>query len=65
MAVMSMSTKEFGRLEVLLSVQSGRLRVDDASQLMGICRRSGEKVSRSVVCLRLISVIAALALARC
>jgi hypothetical protein len=39
MAVMSMSTREFSRLEVLLRVQSGRLRIADASRLIGVCRR--------------------------
>jgi hypothetical protein len=39
MAVMSMSTQEFGRLEVLLGVLSGRLRIADASRLIGVCRR--------------------------
>ena len=48
MAVMSMSTQEFGRLEVLLSVQSGRLRVADASQLMGICRRQVLRLLRDL-----------------
>ncbi len=39
MAVMSMSTQEFSRLEVLLGVRSGRLRIADACGLIGICRR--------------------------
>ena len=39
MAVMSMSTQEFSRLEVLLGVRSGRLRIADAFGLIGICRR--------------------------
>ena len=39
MAVMSMSTQEFSRLEVLLGVQCGRLRIADACGLIGICRR--------------------------
>jgi hypothetical protein len=39
MAVMSMSTQEFSRLEVLLSVQSGRLRIADACQVIGVGRR--------------------------
>jgi len=39
MAVVSMSKQEFSRLEVLLGVQSGRLRIADASRLIGICRR--------------------------
>jgi hypothetical protein len=39
MAVMSMSTQEFSRLEVLLGVQSGRLRIAAATSLIGVCRR--------------------------
>jgi hypothetical protein len=35
MAVLSMSKQEFSRLDVLLRVQSGRLRVADACALMG------------------------------
>jgi hypothetical protein len=37
--VVSMSEQEFGRLEVLLRVQSGRLRVADACGLIGVQRR--------------------------
>jgi hypothetical protein len=36
--VVSMSKKEFDRLEVLLGVQSGRLRVADACALLGLKR---------------------------
>ena len=39
MAVVSMSKLEFSRLEVLLRVQSGRLRVADACELTGLKRR--------------------------
>ena len=39
MTVVSMSTQEFTRLQVLLDVQSGRLRVEDAAQLVGLGRR--------------------------
>jgi hypothetical protein len=39
MAVLSMSKQEFSRLDVLLRVQSGRLRVADACALMGLRRR--------------------------
>jgi hypothetical protein len=39
MAVLSMSKQEFNRLEVLLRVQSGRLRVTDACALIGLRRR--------------------------
>lgn len=39
MVVVSMSTQEFSRLQVLLDVQSGRLRVEDAAQLIGLGRR--------------------------
>jgi hypothetical protein len=38
-AVVSMSKQEFSRLEVLLRVQSGRLRVSDACVLIGLQRR--------------------------
>jgi hypothetical protein len=37
--VVSMSKREFNRLEVLLQVQSGRLRVTDACELIGLRRR--------------------------
>ena len=39
MAAVSMSKQEFSRLEVLLRVQSGRLRVADACALIGLRRR--------------------------
>src|SRR5271156_3338726 len=39
MSVVSMSKKEFDRLEVLLGVQSGRLRVADACKLLSLKRR--------------------------
>jgi hypothetical protein len=39
MAVLSMSKQEFSRLDVLLRVQSGRLRVADACALIGLHRR--------------------------
>jgi hypothetical protein len=38
-AVVSMSKQEFNRLDVLLRVQSGRLRVTDACVLIGLQRR--------------------------
>jgi hypothetical protein len=38
-AVVSMGKKEFSRLDVLLRVQSGRLRVSDAFVLIGLQRR--------------------------
>ena len=38
-AVLSMSKQEFSRLEVLLRVQSGRLRVSEARVLIGLQRR--------------------------
>jgi hypothetical protein len=38
--VVSMSKKEFDRLEVLLGVQSGRLRVADACELLSL-KQSG------------------------
>ena len=39
MTVVSMSKQEFSRLEVLLRVQSGRLRIDDGCALTGLKRR--------------------------
>ena len=39
MAVLSMSKQEFSRLDVLLRVQSGRLRPADVCALMGLHRR--------------------------
>jgi hypothetical protein len=39
MTVVSMSNQEFSRLQVLLDVQSGRLRIEDAAQLIGLGRR--------------------------
>src|SRR3954462_1664663 len=39
MPVVSMSKKEFDRLEILLGVRSGRLRVEDACELLGLKRR--------------------------
>jgi hypothetical protein len=38
-AVVSMSKQEFSRLEVLLRVQSGGLRIADACELIGLHRR--------------------------
>src|SRR6516165_9990152 len=37
--VVSMSRKEFDRLEVLLGIRSGRLRVADACELLSLKRR--------------------------
>jgi hypothetical protein len=37
--VVSMSKREFDRLEVLLGVQSGRLRIVDACRLLDLQRR--------------------------
>ena len=39
MTVVSMSNQEFSRLQVLLDVKSGRLRIEDAAQLIGLKRR--------------------------
>jgi hypothetical protein len=39
MPVVSMSKKEFDRIEVLLGVQSGRPRVADACELLSLKRR--------------------------
>jgi hypothetical protein len=38
-SVVSMSKREFSRLEVLLQVQSGRVRITDACELIGVRRR--------------------------
>jgi Winged helix-turn helix len=48
MAAVSMSKQEFGRLEVLLRVQSGRLRVADACALIGLRRRQVFRLLRDV-----------------
>ena len=48
MAVLSMSKQEFSRLEVLLQVQSGRLRVSDASALIGLQRRQVFRLLRGL-----------------
>ena len=45
MPVLSMSEKEFDRLEVLLGVQSGRLRVADASELLSLKTAPGVSVA--------------------
>jgi hypothetical protein len=48
-AVMSMSKQEFSRLEVLLRVQSGRLRVSDACgvRCFACCAASSRTVPRA------------------
>src|SRR3954447_8988031 len=48
MAAESMSKQEFSRLEVLLWVQSGRLRVSDACALIGLRRRQAFRLLRSL-----------------
>jgi hypothetical protein len=48
MLVVSMSKQEFGRLEVLLRVQSGRLRVADACVLIGLRRRQVFRLLRGL-----------------
>ena len=48
MAVLSMSKQEFSRLEVLLRVQSGRLRVADACVLIGLQRRQVFRLLRGL-----------------
>jgi Winged helix-turn helix len=45
-AVLSMSKQEFSRLDVLLRVQSGGLRVGDACVLIGLQRRQVFRLSR-------------------
>jgi hypothetical protein len=46
--VVSMSKREFNRLEVLLQVQSGRLRIIDACELIGLRRRQGFRLLRGL-----------------
>ena len=48
MAVVSMSKQEFSRLEVLLRVQSGRLRIADACELIGLQRRQVFRLLRGL-----------------
>ena len=48
MAVLSMSKQEFNRLDVLLRVQSGRLRVADACALIGLHRRQVFRLLRNL-----------------
>jgi Winged helix-turn helix len=48
MAVLLMSKQEFNRLDVLLRVQSGRLRVADACGLMGLHRRQVFRLLRGL-----------------
>ena len=48
MAVVSMSKQEFSRLDVLLRVQSGRLRVSDACVLIGLQRRQVFRLLRGL-----------------
>ena len=48
MTVVSMSKQEFSRLEVLLRVQSGRLRVSDACTLIGLRRRQVFRLLRGL-----------------
>jgi hypothetical protein len=47
-AVLSMSKQEFSRLDVLLRVQSGRLRVSDACVLIGLQRRQVFRLLRGL-----------------
>jgi hypothetical protein len=48
MTVVSMSKPEFNRLDVLLRVQSGRLRVEDACALIGLQRRQVFRLLRNL-----------------
>jgi hypothetical protein len=48
MAVLSMSKQEFSRLDVLLRVQSGRVRVTDARALIGPRRRQVFRLLRDL-----------------
>jgi DNA-binding IclR family transcriptional regulator len=47
-AVVSMSKQEFNRLEVLLRVQSGQLRISDACALIGLQRRQVFRLLRGL-----------------
>jgi hypothetical protein len=47
-AVLSMSKQEFSRLDVLLRVQSGRLRISDACDLIGLQRRQVFRLPRGL-----------------
>jgi hypothetical protein len=47
-AVVSMSKQEFSRLDVLLRVQSGRLRISDACVLIGLQRRQVFRLLRGL-----------------
>jgi hypothetical protein len=47
-AVVSMSKQEFSRLDVLLRVQSGRLRVSNACALIGLKRRQVFRLLRGL-----------------
>jgi len=48
MAVLSMSKQEFSRLDMLLRVHSGRLRVTDACELIGLQRRQVFRLLRGL-----------------
>ena len=48
MVVVSMSKQEFSRLDVLLRVQSGHLRVSDACALIGLQRRQVFRLLRGL-----------------
>ena len=48
MAVLSMSKQEFSRLDVLLRVQSSRLRVADTCALIGLHRRQIVRLLRGL-----------------
>jgi hypothetical protein len=48
MAVLSMSKQEFSRLDVLLRVQSGQLRIADACTLIGLQRRQVFRLLRNL-----------------
>ena len=57
MAVVSMSKQEFSRLEVLLQVQSGRLRVADACVLIGLQRRQVFRLLRGLKAAGAVSLV--------
>jgi hypothetical protein len=57
MPVVSMSEPEFSRLEVLLQVQSGRLRIGDACALIGLRRRQVFRLLRGLKCDGAVSLV--------
>ncbi|HXY58935.1 MAG TPA: helix-turn-helix domain-containing protein, partial [Methylocystis sp.] len=46
--VVSMSDREFSRLRILMDIDAGRLRIDDAAQLLGMSRRHVLRLRKAV-----------------